>query len=223
MTCTEPPSLATWLLEHWTPGNRNEALAGDLQEEFRSGRSAGWYWRQVVAAIVIGYTREIFNRRVLLVFAVLWSMLAPAWMHYAFRFEAHGNFIGYIWRIDWPWSTICDLSLNLMINLSFVWVGMLLYLPLQAVVSGGLDLGRIGRAVLRSVAVFIAASAIILFLAVFLPPGHPVDQRTITLLGVITDVRLWSLVVRLPFLLAILVGLWRIASAPNSRRKQIIA
>jgi hypothetical protein len=68
MTCTEPPSLATWLLEHWTPGNRNEALAGDLQEEFRSGRSAGWYWRQVVAAIVIGYTREIFNRRVLLVF-----------------------------------------------------------------------------------------------------------------------------------------------------------
>jgi len=36
----EPPATATWLLEHFTFGERNEALAGDLLEDFRNGRTA---------------------------------------------------------------------------------------------------------------------------------------------------------------------------------------
>jgi len=44
-----PPRLASLLLERFTPGN--EALHGDLDEEFSSGRSSVWYWRQVMAAI----------------------------------------------------------------------------------------------------------------------------------------------------------------------------
>ncbi len=48
MSRTGPPPLATWMLEHLTFGCRKEELAGDLCEEFRSGRSEGWYWRQVL-------------------------------------------------------------------------------------------------------------------------------------------------------------------------------
>src|SRR6187200_3255711 len=44
-----PPRLASQLLERFAPGN--EALHGDLDEEFSSGRSSAWYWRQVMAAI----------------------------------------------------------------------------------------------------------------------------------------------------------------------------
>jgi hypothetical protein len=44
-----PPRLASLLLERFAPGN--EALHGDLDEEFSSGRSSVWYWRQVMAAI----------------------------------------------------------------------------------------------------------------------------------------------------------------------------
>lgn len=44
-----PPRLASLMLERFAPGN--EALHGDLDEEFSSGRSSAWYWRQVMAAI----------------------------------------------------------------------------------------------------------------------------------------------------------------------------
>ncbi len=43
MRPTEPPPIATWLLEH--VGLRNQSLAGDLLEEYRTGRSGAWYWR----------------------------------------------------------------------------------------------------------------------------------------------------------------------------------
>jgi len=62
----EPPSAATWILEHLTPPDRDEALAGDLLEDFRSGRSDGWYWRQAFGACASGwvqYLRGYLRRR----------------------------------------------------------------------------------------------------------------------------------------------------------------
>jgi hypothetical protein len=40
------------LLNHFAPGN--DALAGDLAEEFRQRGSGWWYWRQVIGAILAG-------------------------------------------------------------------------------------------------------------------------------------------------------------------------
>jgi preprotein translocase subunit SecY len=56
MTRLEPPSTATWLLKHL--GRRNDALGGDLLEEYRRGRSAAWYWRQALTAIVVSRRTE---------------------------------------------------------------------------------------------------------------------------------------------------------------------
>ena len=55
MTGKRPPVLATWILKHVARGN--EALIGDLLEEHRRRRSAAWYWRQVVTAVVVGRSR----------------------------------------------------------------------------------------------------------------------------------------------------------------------
>lgn len=54
MILRRPPALANWLLDRLGYSRRNAALAGDLLEEFRSGRSAAWYWRQTLVVIANG-------------------------------------------------------------------------------------------------------------------------------------------------------------------------
>ena len=76
----EPPQLATWTLEHLTTRHLDDALAGDLLEVFRMGRSNGWYWRQVLATCVLSWVASLRARVPLLVFALMWSMAAPAWV-----------------------------------------------------------------------------------------------------------------------------------------------
>src|ERR1700682_1684341 len=56
MTEMRPPVLATWLLKHAARGN--DALGGDLFEERRRRCSNGWYWRQVLTAVVVNLSRE---------------------------------------------------------------------------------------------------------------------------------------------------------------------
>jgi hypothetical protein len=63
VTNTIPPRIATWLLERFGPGYRNESLVGDILEEYQQGRTRGWYWRQTLVAICIGRAASL--RRVL--------------------------------------------------------------------------------------------------------------------------------------------------------------
>lgn len=53
MKTSQPPTLATKLLERLAPGPHGDALAGDLIEQYREGRSRAWYWRQALLGIVI--------------------------------------------------------------------------------------------------------------------------------------------------------------------------
>jgi hypothetical protein len=55
MRPTTPPRLATALLNRFAA---NDPLAGDIQEEYRAGRSVVWYWRQTLMAVVIALLRR---------------------------------------------------------------------------------------------------------------------------------------------------------------------
>jgi hypothetical protein len=74
MTRRRTPRLATLPLERLGPGN--DALLGDLAEEYRPGRSAFWYWRQALTAIVISASRDVWAHKsmALHAFSVLWSL-----------------------------------------------------------------------------------------------------------------------------------------------------
>lgn len=55
----EPPRTAVWLLKHWASPYQRESLMGDLLEMYRTGRSRTWYWRQVMAALVLARARAL--------------------------------------------------------------------------------------------------------------------------------------------------------------------
>jgi hypothetical protein len=71
MKPSRPPVLATWLLENARFSTTDSVIAGDLLEEFNRGRSATWYWRQVLGAIIVGCTTEVRHHRVLAARAIL--------------------------------------------------------------------------------------------------------------------------------------------------------
>jgi hypothetical protein len=58
MTPNRPPRIATWLLNHFGSGD-NDALLGDLAEDYRQKNSALWYWRQTLKAIPVSFFREV--------------------------------------------------------------------------------------------------------------------------------------------------------------------
>ena len=57
-----PPRLARLLLDWLAPGN--DALRGDLDEEFAAGRGSRWYWRQVVALVAQEGTLRVRGRAI---------------------------------------------------------------------------------------------------------------------------------------------------------------
>lgn len=61
MTERLPPRLAVWLLKHFGSGADNEALLGDLAEQYVEKRSPMWYWRQAIGAILVRGDRSRNN------------------------------------------------------------------------------------------------------------------------------------------------------------------
>jgi hypothetical protein len=49
--------LASWLLKVWASPYQRESLLGDLLEMYRDGRGRWWYWRQVMAALLMAQLR----------------------------------------------------------------------------------------------------------------------------------------------------------------------
>jgi hypothetical protein len=73
------PATATWLLERFR--SRNDALTGDLIEEYERGRSRIWYWNQVLIAIAVSFCKELRAHPLLTLRALAtgWAV----WLSYA--------------------------------------------------------------------------------------------------------------------------------------------
>lgn len=176
MRRSEPPRLAQWMLERCAPPRRDEALAGDLLEEFRSGRSTRWYWRQVLSAIAFAWFCAFLKRRTAVLFAALWSMLAPAWLLVFAGFEQRFNLNERFIRMDWPWSSVCDLGLLLAANMMFVWVGIAVYLFLRLSSATNLRIYSLGRGFLASLPVLLTLWASLVVLPKLFLESRAFDQ-----------------------------------------------
>lgn len=211
MTAAEPPRIATWMLAHLMPADYDDALAGDLLESFRAGRSSGWYCRQVLVALVIRWIGSFYRHRAVLIFAMAWATLSPAWRLLIIRLDHWSNFIGPVWRLPWPWSTVCMMSLSTAESLLFIWTGVLPYLVIVLRLFRIETRWRIGRAFAASLVSYAMAVACEIAIALIATPSstqHGVDWRALTLQGVITNFGVWTIFMRIPFLIGTACALW---------------
>lgn len=108
----QPPRIATWLLTRLGPAGRNESLMGDLVEQFRKGRSASWYWRQAVGAMLVATVRDVRDHKLLAFRAVtvglasLWTfwVLASVPLRLVWVLSNGGLYVGGHWiTVDYGW------------------------------------------------------------------------------------------------------------------------
>src|SRR5207249_2264224 len=59
----QPPVIATWMLKHFGSGPSNDAVLGDLAEQYLQKDSAMWYWRQAMKAIAVSLFHEIRSHK----------------------------------------------------------------------------------------------------------------------------------------------------------------
>jgi amino acid transporter len=119
---------ATWLLEQFGCGANNAAVAGDLEERYRQGRSRLWYWRQVLLAIIASAVQEICEQKVLTLRAIFtgWTLLLAS----GFLFRTIVVYVNGILRLEYRWTSILlpaypHLSAGVLIGLSLTlsWSG----------------------------------------------------------------------------------------------------
>jgi len=195
----EPPPIASWMLEHCIPGRRDQALAGDLEEAFQTGRSNGWYWRQSLAAVAVGWMKYLGDRTALIVFALLWSMLAPAWTAIVERIQNRD--------VAWPASVAAWLVLNLV----FIWTGMLAFAGMHRRTVFAVHARKLKRAFGVAAAVFLPTYFATYVLANLLVwPGIGVEWRLLQPLGEIVDLGVRADVLRVPYLVTLLWSMWRL-------------
>ena len=115
MSGSLPPRLADWLLLRLVYGPRRQSLIGDLHEQYERGRSAPWYWRQSIKAILAGVWSDLRWHPAELTHAlcaglgalVLYNLLivSPAWWLIE-RIALDHELLRRIWVFPWAWWPI---------------------------------------------------------------------------------------------------------------------
>lgn len=144
MKSSKPPAVATWLAEHLIPGDKSEALAGDLLEQFSQGRSVAWYWREVLIAIAVGLSRELHVLWVATGLTIIWSFFLvaskPIWVE-VFRNHRFQVLSSRSTPLAWPLSGIVDVAILAALNT----IPLLISLSGYLLASRSLGLRRLGR------------------------------------------------------------------------------
>jgi len=213
-----PPAVARWILEHLVPGKKNDALAGDLLEEFRCGRSSLWYWRQVLSAFVLGFMQESRMNWSVFVFAFFWALPASALWIAVIRWQS-GTFFARRWDLPWPYSMICELGLTFGSQVLYVWAGVIFGFSIFSAAKKQFKV----RYLVRGIGISLSAY-LITFVAFFvwrLIFPMPFDIRFVTPAGLI--VSLSMIAFRMTFFVAVVAGLWSACVSASQKKIRTVA
>jgi len=221
----EPPPFATWTLEHLSSGERDEALAGDLLEDFRAGRSDGWYWLQVLGACLLSWSRSLTARGPALVFALVWSLLAPAWQAIVDSIASNPMF-DRMWHILGPFWLPFMVAGWVLLHAAFLWAGILAYQFAYSLVRKSLRARDVRRAFWLSALVLPPVAAIAFVVAHiywYSWPGLAHARLATTSLRQIEDMGILANLIRLPYFVALLCALWQMVPPSLRERRSFSA
>ncbi|MGB7266143.1 MAG: hypothetical protein WBC92_11570 [Terracidiphilus sp.] len=217
----EPPPLATWMLEHLASGDRDEALSGDLLEQFRAGRGGGWYWQQVLAACAVSWSNSLSARGSALLFALLWSALAPAW-HAAIEGIKSPPGIEHGWSMLGPLMLLLALAAWTVLHAAFLWAGILVYQLAHMALKKPLRAAVMRRALWMAAIVLPPVAFVVFVLAALYRcsvPGLAHAKLADTSWGQIADLRIYADLIRIPYFVALLAALWGTISQPAREQR----
>ena len=200
MTPSKPPAMATWLLEHLLPGHENDALVGDLVEAFNYRRSTVWYWRQVLIAIMVRFSKEVLSQWVPVGWSVVWTIVVSmSWPHIkpSPRYQA---LLGWGVGHDWPQSLVYVMAIYLATEIAQVWAGLSVYL----VITRNFDLRSYSRGLFVGSLIVVIHQACGIFFS-----GRGSTQR-----GHLPGMVLWLL----PLFFALLLAMWTARANEEDRR-----
>ena len=216
----EPLPLASWTLEHLASGERDEALAGDLLEHYRAGRTDGWYCRQVAAACLLSWSRSLAARGPVLAFALIWCLMAPAWQALVESIES-----------DLPYNQIAHFFGPLMLfvlpagwtalHAAFLWVGLLVFRAAHEFLRKPLRESGMRRAFWLTALILVpTAFATFVFEQLYQHTLPILAQANVaaTSLGQIADLGIRANLIRIPYFVALAGALW--GTVPPARFRQ---
>jgi hypothetical protein len=182
-------------------------------EAFRTGRSAGWYWYQVIVAIAIAWGRNVWRYRVTLFFAAVWSVFSPAWLLLPVHFSLD-SLVGDTSQIPWPWSFICAIVFGTVIAMLFIWLGVAVYSTLHPLAFGKLFFRSVRKGFLWGLVAYALAQACKIAISLHYPQpaSHAGHWGSLTMLGVIQNLGTWSALLRFPYFIGTASTLWFLAS-----------
>jgi hypothetical protein len=198
----QPPRLATWLLDQFSPVLQNAPLAGDLMEAFKQRRSSSWYWRQVFGAILIALPSLLRKQWGCLAYAVGCSgLISPAWF-FMIPTAGHGSALPQVFAlyargfaVQWPWSLVYQIVFLTAFQFVIVAVALGSYLA-----SRMLNPQTLLRAFMVVVVVLASGNVAIAFLSVVIRLGPLEWVRVST-----------------PATVALLLGMWNANLGSTSR------
>jgi len=131
MKSSKPPALATWLMEHLLPRGKSEVLVGDLLEQFNQGRSAAWYWNQVLVSVLMILTKRFNVLWAAVGFTAIWiSIFAVSYRWLLFVSHSLPFETVFAWGINlaWPISELFFLMWFTVLNALPVLLSLAIYL-----------------------------------------------------------------------------------------------
>jgi hypothetical protein len=198
------------MLEHCVPSDHADALAGDLLEDFRAGRSDGWYWRQTLSACAVAWAEGLRVRMPLVFFALIWSMLAPAWKVFIDGVQ-NAPVIEGTWPIFGGLWIIPAFILWAALNSAFLWAGILVYYVANTSLGKVFPARSFKRAFFLAPIVFAPIyAATMVWAALYWYSFFGNAKLAPTLMGQIADLHMLADVIRLPYFITLLCALWRL-------------